>query len=286
MARGPIDQIYATPPLYGLLAAVPRADNAILANRWQNGVTFQPDGCAGGGIVSLGCRGDTVALDADDRQPLVEADPFVVWASDKCSTLAFQREDYEGRARRALAASESYWIATEFWTGTLAQSDSLANSWLTSIDSDVLTAGAASPIDALGCLEQGLGQCGQGRRGLIHMSPQVLVHLAVLGAVRLEGGYWLTPTGNIVVADAGYDGSAPDNHAQDLNTQWIYATSMIRVLLGQPEVPAFAAMEGTIERTKNTVTIYASRLALIQWDACCHLAAEVNVAVCKFAGVS
>lgn len=284
MARQAVDQIFATPPVYGLLAAVPRADNAVLAARWQNGIVFQPDACASGGVVSLGCRGNTAALAASNRVPLVDADPFVVWTADRCSTLAFQREDYEGRARRALAASESYWVAHEFWTGDLAQVDSLSNSWLTSIDSDVLTSGAQQPIDALGCLEQGLGQCGQGRRGLIHMTPQALVHLAVLGAVRLEGGYWLTPTGNIVVADAGYDGSGPDNQAVNLASQWMYATSMIRVLLSAPEVPPLSAQ--VIDRSVNTVVIYAQRLVIIQWDQCCHLAAETSIAQCAFGGVS
>lgn len=281
--RAPIDQIFATPPRYGLLAAVPILDSSV---RWQNGIVFQPDSCSGGGgVVSVGCRGNTTAITPDTRVPLVDADSFVVWASDTCSTLAFGAEDYEGRARRALAASESYWIAHELWSGTLAQSDALSNNWLTSIGSDVLTAGAVAPVQALACLEQGLAQCGKGRRGLIHMTPQLLTHLASGWAVRFEGGYWLTAMGNIVVADAGYGGTQPDNDAVDASSTWMYATSMMRVLLSPPEVFApFGA--SSVDRSVNTVTVYAQRLALIQWDECCHLAAQTNVAVCAFGGVS
>lgn len=284
-ARAPVDQIFATPPLYGVLRAIPSADNGLLSQRWQNGIVFQPDACASGGVVSIGCKGNTATMEAADRVPLVDIDPFVVWAADKCSTLAFNIEEYEARARRALAASESFWIAHELWNGTVAQADALSNGWLRSIGSDVLTSGPATPIDALGCLEQGLGRCGQGRRGLIHMTPQVLVHLAVLGAVRLEGGYWLTPMGNIVVADAGYDGTGPNNYGADLTTQWMYSTSMMRILLSPPVVFApFGAQ--SIDRGKNTAIVYAQRLALVQWDECCHLAAQVDIGVCKFEGVS
>lgn len=302
MHRDPVEQIQARPPLYGVLAAIPDVrDTGEI--RWSEGFSFSPDACANSGTVALNCHGNTSTLTAATRPATVDGDPFVVWAADKCSSLGSlgvnTRDEFLARANRALLAGQSYEIAQELWKGTIAQAETLENNWLTSIGSDVLspTGVAMTPIGALACLDHGLGRCGKGRRGLIHVTPQLLAHLASAYVIDLTaplpGGLWLTPMGNIVVADAGYDGSPPDNLAGGFAgaSQWAYATSMMQIMLGPPEAFAGGFSLATdqmknLDRSLNTVVVYAERLAAIKWDGCCHLAAEVNLPICAFGGVS
>lgn len=291
MHRDVVDPILARPPVYSLLIAVPDlVDTGEI--RWSEGFSFAPDSCALSGAALLTCHGDTAALNAEGRTPTVDGDPFVVWAADKCSTMGAlapaTRADARARATRSLLAAQSFEVAQELWSGAVAQqaTPDLVNHWLTEITSDVLspTGVPMTPTGALACLEQGLGECGRGRRGLIHVSPQLLTHLSEDRSIHQVGNLWLTAMGNIVVADAGYSGAPPDNYLPwDGSSQWAYATSMMQVMLGPVE-----SWDGvdTIDRSVNTATVYVERLAAIKWDYCCHLAAEVNLPRCAFGGVS
>jgi hypothetical protein len=194
-----------------------------------------------------------------------------------------------------LEATQSFQVADELWTGALrdaadAGEDLEDNPALTDSSSDTVTGGPEDVVDALACLEQGLAQCSQGRRGMIHATPQVLVQWIAASAVRLEGGQYLSPMGNLVVADAGYPGDGPGGSAAGAS-QWAYATGIISVRLSTPQVipgnlDSAQVMAQALNREDNTLDVYAQRLALLQWDECCHLAAEIDLPVCLVGGAS
>lgn len=264
----------AQPPRYGLLAAAPVVTDEEM--RWAlAGWNMVPEQCGVGGRVAIDCEGETVALVPDASPGTVEGGGFLVWAGDRCSTFGALGRDRAGLARRQLVATESYQIAEELWKGTFV------NRALTDSASDELTTAAVSPLDAIARLEHGLARCGKGRRGMIHVTPQLLVHVAGAQAGAQTGNLWLTPTGNIIVADAGYDGSGPGNVAAGA-TQWAYATSMVEVRLGPIEV--LDEMAVVLDRTVNTAVVIAHRAATVSWDECCHLAAEVSVPVPAIGG--
>lgn len=289
MSKQAIDAVPAQPPRYGLLVAA-----SVIADetRWEiGGVAWSPEGCNGGGVMTVDC-GSTEQLVIDNNPANAEADPFGVWAGDKCSTFGFKARDYEGRARRLLAATESFHIAHELWTGDLSVAEGLDNEPLASAGADTVTA-AASAVDvvtAFGLLDGALAACGAGRRGMLHVTPQVLLHARSQYLVELSGQQWITPLGTIVVADAGYDGSGP-NGENPGTTQWAYATSMVQVRLSPIDVVpgSFAdavARAQAVDRSVNTVELRAERLALVQWDACCHFAAQIDLDVPLTGGVS
>lgn len=125
---------------------------------------------------------------------------------------------------------------------------------------------------------------------MIHCTPQTLVRWVAASAVRLEGGQYLSPLGNIVVADAGYDGSGPGGVAAGAS-QWAYATGLISIRLSTPQVipgdvETAQSIAQALNREDNTLDVYAQRLALVQWDECCHIAAELDLAVCAIGGAS
>lgn len=288
--RTPIPAVPAQPPRYGLIAAAQVNPAGVGQLRWQTGATWEPEQCGDSTRFAVGCLGSTDSLTPVGSPGIVEADPFGIGASDECSPFGFGAHDFGGRARRQLEATQSFEIANELWTGSLAASEGLVNRALSDIESDTLTNGPASTVDAFACLEAGLAACGQGRRGMIHVTPQYLVHLVTNSTVRIDGGVFVSPLGNIVVADAGYDGSGPGGTPAGAS-QWAYATGMLQVLLSEPEVipgdlTTAQDWARATDRSVNTVTVWAHKLAMVLWDECCSLAVEVNLAACLTGGAS
>lgn len=276
MARQRVDAPPAPAPLYGLVIAAPTIENTP-DEVWGGGFKYAPEGCGNAGRIAVDCFGHNAARSAAANPAVIEGNPFLVWATDKCSTLGFAARDFDGRARRQLAAAESFEIAEELWGGEIAQAEGYPNRYLTDSSSDTVTGAAVDPTVALASLVGALGSCGRGQSGMIHVTPQVLILLASALAIYRDGNIWRTPMGHRVVADAGYDGSGPGGTPAS-STQWAYATSDIRVGRGPVDVPG--TFNENVDRDTNSVVIYAQRMARYEWTSeCCHLAAEINVPV-------
>lgn len=252
--------------------------------RWLGGYEFQPEACDGGFALPMNCFGNTTAMGTTEHPDNILGSGWIVGFGDVCSTFGFQDADYEARARRGLSAVESYQFARELWTGeqtgpagspTLSENRPLADP-----EVDVIGSGALAPDPALACLEQALMVCGMNRRGFIHATPQLMATWVVNGAIRREGGIWLTPSDNVIVSDAGYLGSDPDTPTTPpTTTQWAYATSWMQVRVGQVMVVGGPNADG-IDRSVNTVKTWAVEPVMVQWDQCCHLGIEVSLAAC------
>ena len=299
MARQAVDAPPARPPRYSLLIAAPTVEDGA---RWQAGVSFAPEGCGNGGRVAVDCIGGTDGLDPAENPDWVTGDAYAVWAADQCSTFGLRARDYAGRARRQLEATQSFQIAEELWSGSLVGEPILLGSGvvnenrpLNSVDSDRVTTSAETPVEALALVVGALGRCGQGRQGMIHVTPQVLQHLIFESAVYRDGGLWYSAMGHLIVADDGYDGSGPGGEPAG-SSQFIYGTSMMGVRLGEVQmVPRLdetgpdgeqIGWDAAVDPATNLVTVIAQRLALVQWDRCCHIAAQVDVPVPAIGGAS
>lgn len=286
--RAPVQAPTARPPAYGLIAAAPVVEDATL--RWVGGWEFQPEGCGVGGRDSIACEGNVGVMEHTDRPGIIDGDPIWIWSGDNCSTFGSAERDWMGRARRQLAAIESYELANELWEGTITIADTLVNRYLAGPVSDILTGAAATPVAALGCIEGGLAEYLHGAQGMVHVTPQLLTHLVSAQVVTRVGNLWVTPTGHIVVADAGYTGSGPDSSGPTSSSQWIYGTPIIQVRLGPVQtIPGDLAsareLAAAMNRGINDVTVLAGRVAGFQWsNECAHVAAEVNVGVCAIGG--
>lgn len=281
----------ARPPRYGLIAAAPAWEGDDDELRMPAGWKYQPEGCGLSGRVAVTCEGSTAAMDEFDRPAQVEGAPLWVFAGDECTTTP--ERDYLGRARRQLAATESFQLAEELWTGSasLAAVPDLPNRSLARVagESDTLTTVANSEANALACIEAGLASALFGAQGMVHVTPQVLVHLMAQQLVRREGTVWVTAMGHIVVADAGYDGSGPGGVAAGAS-QWVYGTPMIYVRLGPvttiPEsLDDAQGWAQAMTRATNDVVVVAGRLAGYRWaNHCAHVAAEIDVPTCAIGG--
>jgi hypothetical protein len=274
----PIVAPLAEPPRPGSGALLPTLGRLVaeVGEEREVGFAFNPENCGvsgtegGDACVAGGTR--TIP----DNPDTVEAWPFTAWAGDRCAPFELGR-DWQGRARRQLAASLSFQVAGELWGGAEAQEQSAPNRYLASIDSDVLTAGPTSATDALAVLEYALGQCLHGARGYIHASRHAATYWSQLGLLRREGNQILTYLDTVVIADAGYDGSGPYGQAAVDGSQWAYATSTPIVRLGPERLIPDSDIAAALNRSTNTVEYRAERRAAVSWDGCCHLAAELDL---------
>lgn len=283
--RASVDGPSAAPPRLGLVAQAP----TIIGNdqRWQGGYAYLPESCGAATGTADPCESAARTVQRADANPdVVAVEPFVVWAADTCTALAAGGRDFEGRAKRLLNASQSKQVEAEFWSGAQSIESGFNNPRLANDeDSNVvnLTDAAVSPTEALGCLEQGLADCMAGGRGMIHATMATVTHWVALNLVRREGNQLLTYLDTIVVPGAGYDGSGPlnNNPAVD-DSAWAYATEMVQVRLGDVDVSS--RIDGFDNDMQNTITVFAQRLAAVDWSGCCHLAAEVIVPLCGISG--
>lgn len=283
----------AAPPLYGLLLSARVGSNQAPGdtgpaepNRWEGGFGYAPENC--GGVIAVdACVPGDLDDDLPDNPDTVESRPVYLVAGDRCSPIDLTR-DWQGRARRQLNAGTSARLARELWTGELAQAQTpdYPNAYLASADADVLSGAPLSPVNALACLEQGIAEAANGQRGMIHATPGTVTVWNAGGALRREGNLLLTILNTIVVPDAGYPGSSPDGDDAASGSVWAYGTTMVDVRLGEIQFHQMATSgrpnisARNLDRSANTVTVYAFRAASATFDPCAHVAAEIDLPAC------
>ena len=273
------------PPRVSLLASaeeVPAGDS-----RWVAGIGFDPISCGtSGGYFLDRCESDSESNDFDDKpvEPssrLVEYRPYVAYYGDSCSTATFRSRDFPGRATAAYVAAESALMATELWTGAVSTAGGLGNFHLASSDADVLP--GVWPVGlGLARLQFELGEVIPSR-GMIHAPRDIVSVWVELGFVRREGAVLVDAYDNVVVADTGYPGTAPNGDPRTTTGAFVYATDMvqvrrdgqIRLLPTVDEAMAGAAMDRDINliewRAERTVAAYTAE--------CAHIAIAVDLCV-------
>lgn len=275
--RQRVGAIPAAAPRYGLLTAANVIDEP---ERWEPyGETWVPEGYRTGQTRAYDCNGamwDGGIFNSTDQgaAQAESADPFLLQTYDKASTIGWSQRDFLGRANRMMIADQSRLIASEFWRGDRTREADLINPYLAQSETtSPVSSSPCSVVTGLAFLEEAIAITCGGRRGMIHITPQLMMHAHAAYALELQGQVWTTPMGTIVVADAGYDGSGPDTRSNGPGTpgssQWGYATAMVEVQLGPIDiVPGTldAARAQAIDRSNNTVEIFATRPALIKRD--------------------
>lgn len=276
-------------PLVGLIQA---ASEPADPGPWENGFRYMADGCA----ADASGRYDPCTIREAEPNAIgsfgghgegseeVRWEPYSVWAEYECAPIGRGAVDRAVRkATRRLVNLEHVQIEAEFWGGALAQAADPAdpiseNLFLAHPAAQTVTEGATA-VDALACLEQYLGDCNGGQRGMIHASRQIVTLWANGGALRREGNRILTTLDTIVVPGGkGYSGSSPDGDPAGDGSFWIYATGLVEIRRGETQTLGGTELE--LHRTHNQQTVRVQRKAVASWDGCCHGAAEVAVDLC------
>jgi hypothetical protein len=250
---------------------------AEMGNHWGLGMEFR----------SILCTGNPTAYDIcapaskpeGTRSVLQDVDPFAVVITDTCSTFGFKYNDYVGRVLRKHKAQESYVIAHEFWAGAVAPASfHLAAGGAVT---DINPGQTVIAPEALALLDQELGECLHGARGMIFCTARCFLNLFLsVGLYRPPGSrQTFTHMDNLIVPDAGFPGTDPNGGVESSTIEWMYATAPAKVYRSQPKVfpndgdPMWQA----VARDRNDVTFRAESLAAVVVDPCCLLGIQVSL---------
>lgn len=268
-----IDPTYPRSPRTGLLSAVPTGVPADM-HVFADGAAWAPIGvpAAGSTVVVCGSTADRAAPTNPDARA---AGPLVAWSAYACATIGVPDDERDARASARLEAGLSAAIAGEWASGTVGAG--VSGSPLTlaeNVDVVTLTPGwvllGFAQVD--GVLTRRLGNVG----GLIAVVPEVLDSLRSANLVDRAGDQWVSPNGNLVVADGGFTGDGPADMATE-STSWIHGVDIPTILLGSAFTVSDAA--STVDRGTNDRTVWAARPFIIEWDATVHVAVKVNQGV-------
>lgn len=279
-----------TPLPYGLMSVVQMPADDTDRVHWANGVQYQPDACEAALSTSAQCPVVTgYGKEAtSDGVPAKGAQAFTVYSSIACTPVGNYWEEAEARIRAALTNGEARAVETVFWTGDIdapsgeviyphlaADTEVYDDSGdvLLQPAADIIVTGAVDIVEAIGLLEGELAEC-YGGVGVIHAPRAALAHMAANHLIDRSGQTVRTWGGTPIAFGAGYPGTSPAGAAPATGEAWLYATGAISLRRGDITVTS-SRVQG-LDRSVNTLQLYAERTYVINWD-CCLLAIPVSL---------
>jgi hypothetical protein len=266
----------ARAPLHSLIRAADTTRDA--DPDWERGLHYAPEAVGGYRALS-GCSAQTLDFGAGDGPaPTVDYQPWELEVQDPCpSTFGYSEAEVTARLQRAVDAVESFGIARELWTGDLSAADEAAggpqeNPALTK-GPTVIGGGPVAPKRGLGMLQQAIGEALHGQQATLHVSRTAEPYLTDLIKV---GNLLFTRLDNLVVADAGYPGTAPDGTADTAGVAWLYATGTV-VVRRSPLFLGPTALAETVDQTTNTIRRTASKVVAATFDPATLFAVPITL---------
>ena len=210
-------------------------------SRWENGVTFNPQGCFDVFTMGVNCPPDQKSPTDQECPDAVTFLPFIVEFG-----VSYMGHEEEGELESELRAKTSAAVEKAIWAGTTGFEDGSENPILSG---NTAVTGAASPREMLALLEAELYETGM-QGGTIHLS----VFDAVMAEGALDeanGKLYSKVTGNPVVVGNYPKGSAAI-HGGEID---VYASDEF----------TFATYE---DRQQNRILYKVERLVLAVWNPC------------------
>jgi hypothetical protein len=275
------------PSAFGLFV-VAKPDSPVAEDKWVRGFNQRWDTRPNYGRNWDETSSTSKVLFSDPASPrYTYHTPFFIEVEDQGSTLGLVGEDRFARAIRQLEGISQDACEAELWDGAISAGQSLANPYLTrGSGATVLNSGTAlSPRRALALLEHRIAVVSAaGEQGIIHMTRDMAALLNSTNNMLFdnkEKEHLQTLGGTPVVVGSGYSGNGPVGvtgaTASDTN-KWIYATGMVKVLLGEPDVVNDNLAQGyDVSGNANNMRIKATRAASVYFDSSIYLAVRVDL---------
>lgn len=256
---------------YGLLTVI---EPVYLSDvHWQNGFEWESD-CSVDASSTLPPCPEPVAAKAEDGGLLFcSAEPFTVMGSYKCSTGGRPTSESITIARNRLEINKERAVEQIFWTGLTpvgAVNPSLqggnSSCGITPVDITPVS-GALSPVAAITALESNIVECIPGGLGVIHVNYGFLPYMALNMLLIERDGVYYTPSGQLIVAGAGYPGSGPGNVPAPPGETWIFATGPMAVYHSDVFLTP-SDVSQAVDRRLNDVTFWAEQTFSVIWECC------------------
>lgn len=204
-----------------------------------------------------------ICLDGETKEPFPRTGtrvhtPFVVYATDDCSTYGSETTDFIDRAKQKLAVNEAWSIERMLWDGAPGiDGFSFVDTGITPL------ATGAHPLLGFALLDAAVAENRTDGRGMIHMTTKVFDLLQQYQLFRREGNIWLSPLDNIVVPGRGYSGNGPGGSAETGTASWMYGHPGV-VGIARSEVLTFPENEEEVVRQMdyrhNDIMVLAERV--------------------------
>jgi hypothetical protein len=267
----------ATAPVHSLIRAAVTGTTVDGEDGWERGLTYAPE-TPGGYRAWMRCSNETVD-ERVTRTPTVDYEPYEVQFVHPCaSTFGYNRQQREDELRRAVDATESFAIARELWTGELSQAAAAAGDLvdpnLSLTDGPTILNGG-TPVKvhrALGMIEQAVGEALRGQQAYVHLARETL---ALFGYLQSSGNLLTSYSGNLLVADAGYPGSAPAGEVPADGVSWIYGTG--QVVVRRSSLFMAGPDDEVIDTATNTIYLHGSKVVAATFDRSAHFAVPVDL---------
>ena len=241
-------------------------------NRWAfDGVNF----------VSVGCdfQVNPAALDpcdpvtVEDSTPPGMADsvtfpPFAFHVVVAWPANCLEYSEVEKHVMEAMQAELSKIFAEQVMWGYW---NSAAESLVTAA-TEVTSTPIDSSIEAVAAVEEGLATYWHDAVGMIHVSPGVLFEISP--HLEFADNRFYTPSGHIVVADAGYSGSAASGTTTS-GISWVYGSSPVHYKYFTPNWSGEWWENFDFRRDEYRVRIDGVGIAI--FEPCSVVAAQANL---------
>lgn len=222
-----------------------------------------------------------ITKSTDGSLVFCNAEPFTVYGSYKCSTVGRPVSEAHAIALGRLKRNKERAIEQIFWTGNTtvgSVSPSLQGGndscGVLPVDLTPL-AGALSTVSAIATLESAIADCIPGGVGVIHFNYGFLPYMASNYLVNEKDGKFYSPSGQLIIAGAGYPGTGPGNIPAAAGETWLFATGPMAVY--ESDIFYTANEDQSIDRRVNSITYIAEQTFSVIWE-CCLFA--VRVALC------
>jgi hypothetical protein len=236
---------------------------------WLNGVKFNDFGCERTTGAAPDDCGPTERPAVAEIPSESEFDPYVVYSDVACTTLQATGEELAAYAIAHTEVAKSYHLAAQVERAAYETGNpSLATGASPIANSDQSLSGAFVAI------EDALADLLDGGVGMIHISAALLgPAVGACGLQRIDS-VWYTPTGHIVVADAGYLGVSPYTGGSVAGELWVYGSGPVFYALAMPMV--VGAPWENIDYTRNDLTIRTEQYGIAIFDTCPLVAAKID----------
>ena len=191
--RLPVDAPQPRGLRYGLLTAAVGPVELPTHGR-ASGITYEPTTCGFTREYPVECT-DPGLKTFDDGNDLVDAEPFVAYATYVCGAAGYTAAELEAKVRRRLMNGEQTSVER-----------ALADVIMTSPDTVSLLAPDSTSIAAvIGELEQWIyGDMQYGVTAYLHLPARASAYMAKEHTLIKDGPLWRTTMGTIVVFGGGY----------------------------------------------------------------------------------
>lgn len=223
-----------------------------------DGIEYRPDACGVvHGLPTNWCDDEGEPIDPiektfDDMPDLVQAYPFLLYASSTCGLPGMRLTEHEARVRRLLLAKEQWGVERAFWGGYDDVPGYLQQLALTPL-------GATDSVTtAVSMLEQALADA-YGLPGVVHARAGMAAYFGTASLLQNTPSNQLARTwkGNQVVFGDGYGDADEGGDPQAAGTATLFITGRVTVWrAGDTFVPT---PRQVVDRATNQTYILAER---------------------------